>query len=223
MAYRLKHLWLCPSFLALSLVGCGLADYEAKMAEEQARVRRIEEENKNLEDPVDIPSPPQKENDKDPRPPDFFFRPPKGIGRTASEKQHLGLFVFPKKGNADGIQEVYVGFSKGKKDFVNDLIKMLPGAKKYLVTDKSPWGRDPIRFDTITIEDPKSTLILHTLPAADQLILIGFRLDPSANLAQLAPRLDMSLESIGLGIEAGKLRKEFRKRSQGSKAPSATK
>src|ERR1700687_1458874 len=105
MINPLHYSCLAVALLALSPVGCGLADYEAKMAEEQARVRRIEEENKNLEDPVDIPSPPQKENDKDPRPPDFFFRPPKGIGRTANEKQHLGLFVFPKKGNSDGIQE----------------------------------------------------------------------------------------------------------------------
>jgi hypothetical protein len=202
--------------------GCGLADYEAKMAEEQARVRRIEEENKNLEDPLDIPAP-KKENEKDPKPPDFFFRPPRGIGRTAGENQYLGLYVYPKVGNADGVQEVYVGFSKGKKDFLKDLLKMLPGTKKDSVTERTPWGRELIRFDTITVDDLKSTLILHILPTPDQLILIGFRLDPKVDLNQLAPRLDMSLDSIGVGMEAGKLRKEYRKRSQGSKTSSPTK
>src|SRR6266702_4056486 len=119
----------CISLFALTLVGCGLADYEAKMAEEQARVRRIEEENKNLEDPLDIPAP-KKENEKDPRPPDLFIRPPKGISHTANKDLYGGvLFAYPQIGNSDGVQDVYVGFSKGKKDFVNDLLKMLPSSK----------------------------------------------------------------------------------------------
>jgi hypothetical protein len=216
---------LAPAVLGLLLTGCGLADYENKMAEEQARIQRIEEENKNLDEPVEIP-PPKKENDKEPKIPEFFFRPPKGIGRTASKDLYGGLlFVYPRVGNAEGTKEVYVGFSKGRKDFLKDVLKIFPSnppAKKSL-TERTPPGRNPLRFETITVEDVGSTVILHTLPYDDQLLLVGFRVDHKAESSQLSKRMEMSLESIGVGFEAGKMRRQYRPRITGNKPPTPPK
>jgi hypothetical protein len=214
----MKHLEKPVFALIVALSGCGLADYEAKMAEEQARVRRIEDENKNLEEPLEIP-PPKTEKEKEAKLPDFFFRPPKGISRAANKDLYGGmLWVYPRISASDGVQDVYIGFSKGKKDYVKDILKKLPSITppKNSVTDVTPWGGEPVRFETVTLEDPTSFLILHILPTPDQLVLIGFRLDRKTDPSQLSQRLAMSLESLGVGMEAGKLRKEFRLRGKTS-------
>jgi len=214
----MKHLTKPVFALIVALSGCGLADYEAKMAEEQARVRRIENENKNLEDPLDIP-PPKTEKEKEAKLPDFFFRPPKGISRAASKDLYGGLlWVYPRTGASDGVQNVYIGFSKGRKDYVKDVLKKLPSTtpQKNSVTEVTPWGGDPVQFETVNLEDSNSFLILYILPTPDQQILIGFRLDRKTDPSQLSQRLAMSLESIGVGVDAGKLRKEFRLRKTSS-------
>ena len=221
----MKYLGKPVFVLVVALSGCGLADYEAKMAEEQARVRHIEDENKNLEDPLDIP-PPKKENDKEAKLPDFFFRPPKGISRAANKDLYGGLlWVYPRTGASEGVQDVYIGFSKGKKDYVKDVLKKLPSSTppKNSTTEITPWGRDPVRFETVTVDDPSSSLILYILPTTDQQILVGFRLDRKTESSQLSQRVAMSLESIGVGNDAGKLRKEFRQRSSASKTSSQSK
>ncbi|MFL5242828.1 MAG: hypothetical protein ACJ8FY_12025 [Gemmataceae bacterium] len=216
---------LLAATLGLLLSGCGLADYEAKMAEEQARIQRVEEENNNLDEPVVIP-PPKKEADKDSKIPDLFFRPPKGIGHTAQKDLYGGLlYVYPRTGSAEGIQDAYIGFSKGRKDFLKDVLKVFPSnppAKKS-VTERTPPGRNLLHFETITIEDTSSTVILHTLPYDDQLLLVGFRVDRKAESNQTAKRMDMSLESLGLGPDAAKLRRQYKPKTASTKSTSPPK
>jgi hypothetical protein len=221
----MKHFKKPVLALVFAMSGCGLADYEAKMAEEQARVRHIEDENKNLENPLEIP-PPKTDKEKEANLPDFFFRPPKGIAKTANKDLYGGLlWVYPRTGASDGVQDVYIGFSKGKKDYVKDVLKKLPSSTtpKNSTTEVTPWGREPVHFDTVTVDDPNSSLVLHILQTTDQQILIGFRLDRKTDSSQLSQRLAMSLESIGVGVDAGKLRKEFRLRNSAGKTSSGSK
>jgi hypothetical protein len=85
----LAGLLLCCAVLP----GCGLADYEARMAEAQERVKRFERENSLLDEPLDIPT--HKVTVKSPDGQTFedqvpvarvFLRPPRGISKTAKNK-----------------------------------------------------------------------------------------------------------------------------------------
>jgi hypothetical protein len=65
----------------LGASGCGLSEYEEKLDREQKRLQQIDETNKFLGDPIEVPQ------IKDPNPnappgatTDIFFRPPRGIG-----------------------------------------------------------------------------------------------------------------------------------------------
>ena len=63
--------------LALAPAGCGLAEYEKKMGEAEARVKRFDDESRLLGDPLTLPPP----ADKNAPPPDVFLRPPKGVAK----------------------------------------------------------------------------------------------------------------------------------------------
>src|SRR5262245_16166442 len=84
--------------------GCGLSEYEGLMASEQARVRRIDEENKLLDDPIEWPA--MKEGEKGWV--DIFFRPPKGINGK-NPKQLGPMWTYSRSGNSGSILEVWVG------------------------------------------------------------------------------------------------------------------
>jgi hypothetical protein len=70
------------------LAGCGLDDYEKRMAEAQARVQRFDLENQVLDGPLEIPTRivRTKQGDQEIKTEvpiiEVFLRPPKGISRT---------------------------------------------------------------------------------------------------------------------------------------------
>src|SRR4051812_34633150 len=71
--------------LGLAGAGCGVVDYEHKMANSQARVARWEEMSRLLDGPV---TPPVTMEDKYPkRVANVFFRPPKGISPSCSNEK----------------------------------------------------------------------------------------------------------------------------------------
>ena len=72
----------------LALTGCGIADYEKKMQEAEARVKRFDDENALLGDPLVLP--PRKEMEGPPF--DVFLRPPRGV--AAKDKTQPGELAY---------------------------------------------------------------------------------------------------------------------------------
>ena len=133
--------------LALGLLaagGCGLAEYESQMDQEQKRIAAQDEENKYLEPPVVLPA----EKDVQPfcPPGEISFRPPKGIAFNKGEvivSRLLYRFPAASPGSSSGtagssgssvtggatgassstssLQAVYLGAAKAMKrsDFVD--------------------------------------------------------------------------------------------------------
>jgi hypothetical protein len=90
-------------FLAAALIlpmGCGLSDYEAKLAAAQKYAERVDEENEHLGDPLELP-PSKEQSSAMPGQTglDIFFRPPKGIAATPEKTAPLGelLYRYPRK------------------------------------------------------------------------------------------------------------------------------
>src|SRR5438876_4907175 len=119
------------SFLLLVLVaGCGLAEYEAKMAEEQERLRYVDEENKWLEGPLRWPE--KRETDKDGKgvpPSEIFLRPPRGIA-LAPDERPIGGLLYRYRGSANPeVSEMFVAVSKEPAPtFAQDVLHSLNAA-----------------------------------------------------------------------------------------------
>ena len=111
-------LLLLTAGLLVQGAGCGLDHYEQQLESEQKRVKYLDDENRNLENPLKLPE--KKGEDKEGVPErDFFFRPPKDISTTPDPKPVGILFRYPSTNpNAnlqDNIQELLVAVAKAKE------------------------------------------------------------------------------------------------------------
>jgi hypothetical protein len=110
--------------LVLLPAGCGLSDYEGQMAGEAALVRQWEEETKVLGDPLRMPEFPKKEGEKQATTWSVFLRPPLGVNETPVPQPNSKLTQmqgplakYTAKGNAFGMQYVYLGVGTDPKEF----------------------------------------------------------------------------------------------------------
>ena len=67
--------------------GCGLADYEKKMAQAEKRLQRFEDESRVLDMPLSVPLRPAKKPGGKPTAFNLFLRPPRGINNTAENQK----------------------------------------------------------------------------------------------------------------------------------------
>src|SRR5262249_24494654 len=105
------HLLTVNCIVAALACGCGLSEYESLMANSQERVRRFEEENKNLDARIKWPK--KKKNEKNYVA--VFFRPPKGISLTPNPNKNGSLYVYPRTASSGPIQEIWLGASTQAK------------------------------------------------------------------------------------------------------------
>jgi hypothetical protein len=230
LALRSRHIGIVGTLgLAVFLSGCGLSEYEANMASEQARVHRIDEENKYLDDPVEWPA--KKESDKketgkkdpDKNYVDVFFRPPRGISRKPNTRQHGTLYVFPRSGdNSGNILEIEIGTAVDQEGFANDVVKLFVPAEKLKEKEKDlmkpplerqvPGRKEPLSFATATFED--TTIYIYK--KGNMQVAVVYRLDKTKN-SETTTKVQMSLESLAIGADAAQENRKFRQYH--SKAP----
>jgi hypothetical protein len=81
----MKRLWnMLAGLLVLGAAGCGLSDYQSRMDAQRARVKKFDDANELLGDPIDIPTMPGKGLRAESQPAwpfDFYLRIPKGYVR----------------------------------------------------------------------------------------------------------------------------------------------
>jgi hypothetical protein len=199
----------CFAFLFQCSAGCGLSDYEAKMAAEQARALRIEEENKFLDEPLGVPEKPEKDNDN--RHADFFLRPPKGITRSVNKEPygHL-LYVYPSTGSGN-FEQVYIGFGKKGGDLTKEVTKLFAsmGQGKTAKHERHPDTPESLVYDTLTLEDTKSILAIHTFQRDDYQVAVVYRMDKSKSNADQMKAMDLSLDTMEVGAKSSTMRKEY--------------
>jgi hypothetical protein len=185
--------------------GCGLSEYEGLMASEQARVRRIDEENKLLGDPIEWPE--KKEGEKGWV--DVFFRPPKGIS-AKKPKQHGPLWVYARSEDTGSILEVWVGAAVNQSDFVKDVFKLFRTDVEKVsksTNEKSPPGRkEPLVFEARNFDDNNSAYSINVYRKGSIQAVVIFKMDRKGSDATAR---DMSLESLAVEMDAVDARKVY--------------
>jgi hypothetical protein len=235
---RRAPLTLLRYALLLGCVGCGLAEYEARMTEAQKKAAQADEETKHLEGPLQLPQP-QKVNPMDPDPTDFFFRPPRGLSTMPGNPDakgvprplpnlpgYLSLYEYPrqmkdgKPATADnpGLEGLYVALVPDQsetalKGFITDVLRRFqtardPAAQKAR-TYNLPDGRT-LTYDTWTFDntEKKESYFACFIRSNKSLVALVFRAE-QGKLMPLSKALDASLQSLGVGPDASGAQMHF--------------
>jgi hypothetical protein len=221
------HLLTVNCIVAALACGCGLSEYESLMANSQERVRRFEEENKNLDDPIKWPE--KKENEKNYV--DVFFRPPKGISLTPNPNKNGSLYVYPRTASSGPIQEIWLGASTQAK-FAEEVGKLCPpavGAPAISHVDvQPPYREESLYFNITSFDDVASTYVICIYKKEIVEVAVVFHLEKTKGIvlfpqeetkrSELLTKLELSLESLGVDADAAKLRRAFNARTQKTRA-----
>jgi hypothetical protein len=183
--------------------GCGLAEYEGRMKETQARLQEYDQTNKLLDAPVVLPGA------------DLFFRPPRGIRKTAEGEPRDGLLYRypPRAGGAGPFLFVEVAVAANRPDFADEVLRHYQPSGPVLAfgpgNPRPPEYRTPLRFDTREFDGDEATYSVNVYQGAAAQVAVTFAV-AKGQRAAADGALNRSLESLGLGEDADRLRQEYR-------------
>jgi len=194
----------------IALTGCGLADYEKKMREADARVQRFDEENALLGDPLSLPT-------TNGPPVDVFLRPPRGVSKNGAADDP---YHFPGGGLCTDLYLVF-GDADGGKDKLEKQVEMRFGAAglSWQAVTVQPPDRPALDFEAAEFADPRApanapaVCIAYVHQSAGRApVAVDFRV-AQANRAGIDTTVKKSLESYAEAGDAGKARTDFAKRT----------
>ncbi len=206
--------------LAVLCSGCGVNEYEQKMAAEQVRLEYFDQERDYLDEPID--SLPRKSADEEKhRPtPAIFIRPPKGIARTTNPKEPLLGDVFYRFVGKSGLfQDVFIAASKDQKDFIRAVVQrpfpegvVWDAGKDFVV--KPHYREKAIQFTRweFTKEGGKRTIIFATKnePAAAAIVFVVNPNQPSGGgNSKIEKAIELSLATLALQTDSNKPKSDY--------------
>lgn len=232
-----------PLFAVLlpCLASCGLKDYETLFEREAERIKKFDEADQALGNPINFPmNVGTKQQPAFIKNENIFLRLPLGFGGvTTTTNPVLGLLyrfgkddkppgppargeLFPPPNDKEtGIREIYVGFTldakpeevRGKLEQIFRNAKGLPRKKVERV------GRDPIVFDAWTWTDaykPASMYLIYAARGDSNTIgVIVFRIpDDKAKATSINNAVQYTLQSAVFGSQAPLLNQNFRERKE---------
>jgi hypothetical protein len=209
--------------------GCGLSEYEQRMASEQTRLAAIDQENKILGDQIDLPPRRPTPATQPPPPPlpELFMRVPKAISSKADEEAFTGgvLYRFSKLASPKetaqkdtGLLEIYlaVGLEKKGEEFRKEVLQRFGTTQALRPDTRQPVGRSPLTFEACSFLDarlPQSSYSVYLYPAGSNEVAIVFRAEATtAALPLVREQMDYTLKSFALGNTANQLRRDFKPR-----------
>jgi hypothetical protein len=208
---------LCLLLAGLACAGCGLGEYEAKMLAEQQRLERFDRDNRLLGDPVSAPAAWARATSSIP---ELFLRLPRGV-RPAPDENPWNDPLFHYPGDGRPFDRVFLAWGGGK-DLRADVEKLYAAAKKSPLTatttplpgapaltltgfaaEEAP-ERDGRQFVSYVYFDPTGRLA------------VVYRVDRGRLGQGVTDAIQASLDGLVLGAEAGPLRAEVDRRSEGA-------
>jgi hypothetical protein len=194
-----------------ALGGCGLSDYEEKLAQEQRRMDYIVEEDKVLAGPIELPT-----REGEDKPPDVFFRPPRGIRRTPGDDPVNAPLATYHKDRPDCLFDAVLVYAttKDREDFWREVFRPFTGVgPSDLVPDPSPpqpFDGRAIPFETVTGRGTQANCSVYGYHADGAHVAIVYCLAPGrTDDGQARTEKRFSLASLVVGPEAKKRRAYF--------------
>jgi len=214
---RVRRLGL--GLLLLALPACGLSEYEGLMREKaQKNEEHFRNEQKYLDEPVQMPTQKNKEG-KDVPLANVFFRPPKGIrAKPESEPRDNLLWYYPAVPKSGG-QFTYVemAFATDNKEFTTEVLQ-----KYQTVEDFPPPQRDPpLPFDTWEFHDAQYGYSINVSKGGRQQVAVIYVFGKGRRDA-LRQVIDLSLQSLAVDGQAVTARQKYSQKSPWQLKPAPT-
>lgn len=227
--------------LGLPLAGCGLADYEAKMIDAQKRAQRLEEEARNLDEPLNMPTKKEKTGDTEVEVPvaDVFLRPPRGIGPTPDKNPLNGLIyrygprtAAPTLPNLPGapapsakpiadVHAVGLAFGTNRPDFTKEVMSAFQPVGQVTSADRPVHHPDRPAASVLTaldFDDARYSYSVYVGQSGTTQVAIIYWITKGHRSAVSTP-LTFSLESLALGIDTFAARQAYARQTLGRGAP----
>lgn len=218
----------------LSIVGCGVSDYETDFKNATEWVNYVDEENKWLGEPAQMP--PKKETapvpkGKQPTPPvEWFLRLPKDIS-AKPDPDPIGTFLYhyprltsgqaspqaaaQSAAQATGVKDVYVAVAstadKKKEEFKSEIIASFTGIDpsiKKTENKQAPRGK-PLSLEVYSYAGPEEALFIYFYSEQNFLAGVVYRLDTSKPAKNT---MDFSLKTLVVGPAAAQTRAAWKPR-----------
>lgn len=188
-------------WLLAGVAGCGLADYEAKMAEAEKRLQPVDRHNGYLGDPLKVP------RDRVPAGVELYLRAPRGINLNPLA-QTYGPHLIQFRGRRPW-EALYLACVRDKKqeDFWNDILATFPGlnAEGFQAARKQPVVGAPLTFQENVLENPTAvpphTLLCYFHEQAPYQVALIYQVDSKYaqdSAAEMRAAIDASLQSLRL-------------------------
>jgi hypothetical protein len=200
--------------LLVLTAGCGLSDYENRMDSEQARIKKFDEDNKNLEDAAELPSDAH-----------VFFRPPAGMKKTFEKDLVDNLLrVLPPQSKGEIFQEVDLAWSTDpKEDLEAKVWNALKVSPQKLAQEKvgEKSGHKGRIFDKAAYTAGDSAYYVYFYKEGSYRVVVIFKFgykegETDPGKVQTARSLiDLSLSTLAVGQLAVKRKNAFRPRRSG--------
>lgn len=200
-----------PPLLSLLLIGCGAAEYEAKMKSAQERLKRHDEEVRLIGPPVSTPT--AKNAAGDPAPvAAFFLRLPITLP-TKPTDEPVGLFYdYVPAQKAGPFDRAKVAFAKADDaDFANRVVRALGPTTQVTPTKvvTQPPGRKGVAFTRMTFDGDAFSYSVNVHQDAAGQMAVVYQIYRGQAAAAARP-LELSLDSFGFGSSMADAQKAYR-------------
>jgi hypothetical protein len=206
---RVRRLGL--GLLLLALPACGLSEYEGLMREKaQKNEEHFRNEQKYLDEPVQIPTEKNKEG-KDVPLANVFFRPPKGIrAKPESEPRDNLLWGYPAVPKSGGdFTYVEMAFATDNKDFTTEVLQKYQAVENLPTPQRDP----PLPFDTWEFNDAQYGYSINVLKGGGRTQVAVVYWFGKGRHNALRTAMDLSLESLAVDQQAVMARQKYSQKS----------
>ncbi|HEY7428608.1 MAG TPA: hypothetical protein VH682_30540 [Gemmataceae bacterium] len=196
--------------LLLALPACGLSEYEGLMREKaQKNEEHFRNEQKYLDEPVQIPMQKNKEG-KDVPLANVFFRPPKGI-RTKPDSGPRDdlLWRYPAVPKSGGdFTYIEMAFATDDKTFRDNVLNNYRAEESFPTPQRDP----PLPFDTWEFNDSQHGYSINISKGGRTQVAVVYVFGKGRRDA-LRMAMDLSLQSLAIDGQAVNARQKYSQKS----------
>jgi hypothetical protein len=208
------------------------------MLDAQKRAQRLEEEARNLDEPLTIPTKKEKVGEIEQEVPmaEVFLRPPRGIGPTPDKTPANGLLyryiprqaapstpgVAPTARPIADVLAVGLAFGNNRADFTNEVVNSLKPVGQVTKNQREVRHPDSPRasvLDALEFDDARHSYAVFVGQSGSTQVAIVYQI-AKGRRGNVSTPLTFSLESLAIGFDSAQARQAYARQLLG---PAGTK
>jgi hypothetical protein len=177
------------------------------MLETQEREERFREEQKYLDEPLEMPTEKDKDG-HDEAVANVFLRPPKGIGSKPNPQRRNNLmWQYPARSGSGEFLFVELAFASDDKDFAKKVVNTYQATEQFPAVVHDP----PLPFESWEFNDAQYGYSINVSRGTRQVAIVYIFAKGRGDGVRKA--IDWSLQSLAVDQQAGAARQRYNQKS----------